>query len=348
MVINILHVSRIHGPEGGGVDNPYKVQTSFFALLRASSHVTPRITYFVQGQPIASAPTACHKTSHFKKGCFSTCPGRSHQPLDAVPLRRTVYGSHKPGSRASKLLTSVVASEHETSLEAAEHESFLGTAWRQRGCSIVTVHKKGMEGLVSSGSLLIVNHQSDTSEAHVLPQLGQGWYQTTRIQIHRTPQKCLPKVPSPGLSPPLRPARIENDGPNMPPVCGVVSARKFMVRSYNMMTMLLLLISVRSIFTAYSTEYMVLSSVKCTSPPLAPPRHVPDRLPVGHLSRAARTHSSHFFLVRVMTVPPLTASSENWALPRLPTVVAERVRHLLLPGPERWPSHIESCAAFCS
>lgn len=121
---------------------------------------------------------------------------------------------------------------------------------------------------------------------------------------------------------------------------------------------------------------MVLSSRNTTSPPRPPPWHVPNRLPVGHLSRAARTHSSHRTLDRLM-VPllllpfldddddddddeeeaeaasssllsmALAAVSVNWALPRRPMVVGESVRHRVLPAPPR-PSQMASCAAFWS
>lgn len=115
---------------------------------------------------------------------------------------------------------------------------------------------------------------------------------------------------------------------------------------------------------------MVLSSKNTTSPPRPPPWHVPDKLPVGHLSRAARTHSSHRTLDRLMLPLPLTfldddegedeededssslemalaAVSVNWALPRLPMVVGELVRHRVFLAPPR-PSQMASCAAFWS
>lgn len=93
---------------------------------------------------------------------------------------------------------------------------------------------------------------------------------------------------------------------------------------------------------------------------------------MGHLSRAARTHSSHRTLDRLMLpllltfldddddegedeededssspVMALAAVSVNWALPRLPMVVGELVRHRVFLAPPR-PSQMASCAAFWS
>lgn len=97
---------------------------------------------------------------------------------------------------------------------------------------------------------------------------------------------------------------------------------------------------------------MVDSSVNTTSPDVAPPRHVPVSVPVGHLSRAARTHSSQRRLEMLMVAPGVVAVRVNLALPRRPTVddapVAQRVVFLLSLPPARPPSQMASCAAFCS
>lgn len=93
---------------------------------------------------------------------------------------------------------------------------------------------------------------------------------------------------------------------------------------------------------------MVDSSVNRTSPDVAPPRHVPVSVPVGHLSLAARTHSSQRFLVMLMVAPSVKAVRVNLALPRLPMVDDSPLRHRFLLLPPEIPSQIASCAAFCS
>lgn len=92
---------------------------------------------------------------------------------------------------------------------------------------------------------------------------------------------------------------------------------------------------------------MVLSNLNPTLPDVAPPRHVPERLPVGHLNLAARTHSSHRTLEMLILAPGVRAVRVNFALPRTPVVMVEAPRHFVLPLPEM-PSHIASWAAFCS
>lgn len=92
---------------------------------------------------------------------------------------------------------------------------------------------------------------------------------------------------------------------------------------------------------------MVDSSVNKTSPDVAPPRQTPVMVPVGHLSRAARTHSSHRFLVMLMVAPSVVAVRVNLALPRLPMVVCSPVWHRVSSPPEI-PLQMASCAAFCS
>lgn len=97
----------------------------------------------------------------------------------------------------------------------------------------------------------------------------------------------------------------------------------------------------------YCTANMVDSNVNRTSPDVAPPRHVPVSVPVGHLSLAARTHSSQRFLVTLMVAPSVVAVKVNLALPRLPMVVEVPVRQRVLSLPEM-PSQMASWAAFCS
>lgn len=88
------------------------------------------------------------------------------------------------------------------------------------------------------------------------------------------------------------------------------------------------------------------SRTKATSPTVAPPRHVAERLPVGHTARAACTHSSHRTLEMLILAPSLRAVRVNLALPLRPTVVDG--------DPPHWdvepdmPSQMASCAAFSS
>lgn len=96
-----------------------------------------------------------------------------------------------------------------------------------------------------------------------------------------------------------------------------------------------------------SNSYIMLSNLNPTLPDVAPPRHVPERLPVGHLNLAARTHSSQRTFEMLILAPGVSAVRVNFALPRVPVVVVDEPRHLVLPVPEM-PSHIASCAAFCS
>lgn len=89
------------------------------------------------------------------------------------------------------------------------------------------------------------------------------------------------------------------------------------------------------------SSYIVLSSLNPMLPDVAPPRHVAEREPVGHLNLAARTHSSHRILEMLIVAPGLRAVRVNFALPRTPVVTADELRHFVLPTPEI-PSHIAS------
>lgn len=88
------------------------------------------------------------------------------------------------------------------------------------------------------------------------------------------------------------------------------------------------------------------SRTKATSPTVAPPRHVADKLPVGHTARAAWTHSSQRTLEMLILAPSLSAVRVNLALPLRPTVVDG--------DPPHWdvepdiPSQMASWAAFSS
>lgn len=81
-------------------------------------------------------------------------------------------------------------------------------------------------------------------------------------------------------------------------------------------------------------------------PEVAPPRHVADRLPVGHTARAAWTHDSQRALEMSMVAPPLSAERTNRALPFWPIVVTgDPPQWLVLPD---IPPQMASWAAFSS
>lgn len=86
--------------------------------------------------------------------------------------------------------------------------------------------------------------------------------------------------------------------------------------------------------------------MNCTSPLLAPPKHVAVKLPVGHTALAARTHLSHLPLEMLMVAPSWTASSSNFAEPAWPVVLVGAPPHLVISP--AMPPQMLSIATFSS
>lgn len=88
------------------------------------------------------------------------------------------------------------------------------------------------------------------------------------------------------------------------------------------------------------------SRVNLRSPLVAPPRHVPDMLPVGQTDRAARTHCSQRSLEMLTAAPSLTGSRLNLAEPECPVVAAGAPLHLV--SEPAMPPQMDSWATFWS
>lgn len=103
---------------------------------------------------------------------------------------------------------------------------------------------------------------------------------------------------------------------------------------------------IRSFFSYKSSMLNEFLSVNSTSPTVAPPAHTARRLPVGHLSRAARTHCSHFVFEMVICAPSTVVLRLKRAEPAWPTVV-EGFPWQASTEPEM-PPQMASSAAFWS
>lgn len=90
-------------------------------------------------------------------------------------------------------------------------------------------------------------------------------------------------------------------------------------------------------------------SVNPTSPLLAPPKQTPDMLPVGHTSRAARTHWTQRSLDMVMTPEGSRARSVKRAVPDRPVVSRGAPEQRVVAGaPPSMPPQMASEAALSS
>lgn len=104
--------------------------------------------------------------------------------------------------------------------------------------------------------------------------------------------------------------------------------------------------SLRASITPLQPMRHGLSSVKVTSPVLAPPAHVAFILPVGQTALAARTHCSHRPLEMLIVAPLSTALSENCADPDFPVVDVGAPPHFVMAP--AMPPHMASSATFSS